>query len=187
MVVGVMVVVVVMMVVRVVREFQAGVASVQRILDGPLLLSAGRRQAGVGAGPQHVAVVIVHRLGRMLTRRASGGISFTKITHTYDNKKNAYDLLRYGQVRINLQASVYDRSQADVHIVADKDSQRRIATGAVSCMTANYCTPRESPIEMLPENVSPAIAEENNVDTQPVTCHTSSDNTNYYPLPKRIL
>jgi len=74
MVVGVMVVVVVVvMVVRVVREFQAGVASVQRILDGPLLLSAGRRQAGVGAGPQHVAVVIVHRLGRMLTRRASGG------------------------------------------------------------------------------------------------------------------
>lgn len=72
-VVGLMVVVVVVMVVRVVREFQAGVASVQRILDGPLLLSAGRRQAGVGAGPQHVAVVIVHRLGRMLTRRASGG------------------------------------------------------------------------------------------------------------------
>lgn len=73
MVVGVMVVVEVVMVVRMVREFQAGVASVQRILDGPLLLSAGRRQAGVGAGPQHVAVVIVHRLGRMLTRRASGG------------------------------------------------------------------------------------------------------------------
>jgi len=32
--------------------------------------------------------------------------------------------------------------------VADKDSQRRIATGAVSCMTANYCTPRESSTEM---------------------------------------
>lgn len=80
-------------------------------------------------------------------------------------------------MRVNLQAGVYDRLQAGVRMyiyycihyilymqtvrnvshvfccfffasVADKDSQRRIATGAVSCMTANYCTPRESPIEM---------------------------------------
>jgi len=57
----------------VVCELQTGVAPVQRVLDNPLWLATGRRQAGVGAGPQHVAVVVVHRLGRMLTRRASGG------------------------------------------------------------------------------------------------------------------
>lgn len=67
------VMVVMMVVVRVVCELQTGVAPVQRVLDGPLWLSTDRRQAGVGAGPQHVAVVVVHRLGRMLTRRASGG------------------------------------------------------------------------------------------------------------------
>jgi len=67
------VVMVVVVVVRVVCELQTGVAPVQRVLDGPLRLSAGRRQAGVGARPQHVAVVVVHRLGSMLTRRASGG------------------------------------------------------------------------------------------------------------------
>lgn len=66
-------VVMVLVVVRVVRELQTGVAPVQRVLDNPLWLATGRRQAGVGAGPQHVAVVVVHRLGRMLTRRASGG------------------------------------------------------------------------------------------------------------------
>lgn len=60
-----------MVIVRMVRKLQAGVAPVQRVWVRPLL--SRRRQTGVGPGSQHVAVVIVHRLGRMLTRRTSGG------------------------------------------------------------------------------------------------------------------
>lgn len=62
--------------VRVVRELQARVAPVERILDRPLLLACGR-QPGVGTGAQHVAAVVVHRLRRMLTGRTSAAVAGT--------------------------------------------------------------------------------------------------------------
>lgn len=60
--------------VRVVRELQARVASVERVLDRPLLLARGR-QTSVGAGAQHVVAVVVHRLRRMLTGRTSAAVA----------------------------------------------------------------------------------------------------------------
>lgn len=62
--------------VRVVRELQARVASVERVLHRPLLLARGR-QTSVGAGAQHVAAVVVHRLRRMLTGRTSAAVAGT--------------------------------------------------------------------------------------------------------------
>lgn len=77
-VVQVQVLVVVVLLVMIIRmmvgEFQARIAPVQRVLYRSLLSARRRRQTGVGASSQHVAVVIVHRLGRMLARCTSGGV-----------------------------------------------------------------------------------------------------------------